>query len=136
MVVVSGMQGEWALTTDPDAGQHTPPDPPLAQDPELRKELQATLGARQELGTGYEAELIDAFLRRLDQAIDSRIEQRLTQRPAPPAVRSDPTRLLAVALALAIPLTAIAGGIAGAVGIIAVLALIGLLVVYFDRRHN
>ncbi len=107
----------------------------MSQDPELQKDLRATLDARQELGAAYEPQLIDAFLRRLDQAIDTRIEQRLQQRPSPPAVRSDPARLLAIALALAIPLTAIAGGIAGATGIIAVLALIGLLVLYFDRRR-
>ncbi len=121
------------MTSDPSANQPAPPDQPLTQNPELRQDLQATLSARQELGAAYDPQLIDAFLRRLDQAIDARIDQRLAQRPPPPAVRADPTRTLAVALGLGIPLVAIAGGIAGAVGIVAVLALIGLLVVYFDR---
>lgn len=115
------------------------PEPPgeapgsLAQDPQLRRDLQATLAARQELGSAYETELVDAFLRRIDQATDARIQQRLAQPPAP---RADPTRTLAVALGLAIPLIAIAGDIAGGPGIVAVLALIGVLVVYFDRRHT
>ena len=123
------------LANDSHLDQPPEATQPLAQNPELRQELQATLGARRELGAAYEPQLIDAFLRRLDQAMDARIDQRLAQRPPPPAVRSDPTRILAIALGLGIPLVAIAGGIAGGLGILAVLALIGLLVIYFDRWH-
>jgi Flp pilus assembly protein TadB len=123
------------VTSQNPAEQPTTGDQPLAQNPELRRELQATLSARQELGTADDPELIDAFLRRLDQAIDARIDEHLVQRPPPPSVRANPAWILAIALGLAIPLVAIAGGIAGAVGIVAVLALVGLLVVYFDRRH-
>jgi hypothetical protein len=124
------------VTTDHPAEQPTQASRPLTEDPELRKDLQATLGARHELGAAYEPELIDAFLRRLDQAIDQRIEQRIAARPLPPAGRPDQTRMLAVALGLGIPLIAIAGGITGGFGILAVLLLIGSLVVYFDRRRT
>jgi len=64
-----------------------PPPPgsgsPLSSDPQLRQELHATIAARQELGARYEKELIDSFLRRLDQSIDGRIEQRIGSARAP-----------------------------------------------------
>ncbi|MGW2254879.1 hypothetical protein ACWCXH_32550 [Kitasatospora sp. NPDC001660] len=101
---------------------------------ELRRELDATLQARKELGKEYESELVDSFLKRLDARMDARAE-----RPAPPeyddhgpAHRHRPrhpgwtpgrpgTRLAVISLALGIPLTAIAGDAqsGGLIGLIA-----------------
>jgi uncharacterized membrane protein len=48
-----------------------------ARDPELNKELSATLRARKDLGAEYESELIDSFLEKVNERLDSRVEQRV-----------------------------------------------------------
>ncbi|MGK5628685.1 hypothetical protein [Streptomyces sp. URMC 123] len=47
------------------------------RDPELRKELAATLDARRELGTEYESEFVETFLEKVEQRIDSEVELRV-----------------------------------------------------------
>ncbi|MFE2632181.1 hypothetical protein ACFXDP_30285, partial [Streptomyces sp. NPDC059374] len=54
-----------------------------AQGPELKKELDATLQARRELGEEYESALVDSFLEKVDQRIDGAVEGR--RRPPPGA---------------------------------------------------
>ncbi len=48
-----------------------------ARDPELKKELDATLQTRKDLGPEYESELIDSFLEKVDQRLDAHIERRV-----------------------------------------------------------
>ncbi|MEU1625702.1 hypothetical protein ABZ746_10315 [Streptomyces sp. NPDC020096] len=48
-----------------------------APDPELKKELNATLQTRKDLGPEYEAELIDSFLEKVDQRLDSQVERQV-----------------------------------------------------------
>lgn len=48
-----------------------------ASDPELHKELNATLQARKDLGAEYESELIDSFLEKAAQRLDSQVESRV-----------------------------------------------------------
>ncbi|MGW7521187.1 hypothetical protein ACWGJ2_36985 [Streptomyces sp. NPDC054796] len=108
-----------------------------ARDPELKRELDASLQTRKELGPEYEDELVDSFLekieQRLDGVVDKRVRRQLAEqqmvvargsaRPAPGAQpHTYPDGLgarvgLAVAsLVLAIPLSAIAvvnGGLPG-----------------------
>lgn len=48
-----------------------------ARDPELSKELSATLQARKDLGAEYESELIDSFIEKVTERVDSRVEQRV-----------------------------------------------------------
>ncbi|NJQ02747.1 hypothetical protein [Streptomyces zingiberis] len=50
------------------------------RDPELKKELDATLQARRELGPEYESELVDSFLEKLDGAVDRRVRRQLAER--------------------------------------------------------
>ena len=128
-------------TGSPAAGSQ---EAPLADDERLRQDLHATLGARQELGPRYEAELIESFLRRLDQSMDARIEEHLSHRlpasagqpePVHPS-HDDPAKRIAVSLGISIPLIAIAGGLAGLPGILGVLALVGFLNVYYDRQQR
>ncbi|UNZ18982.1 hypothetical protein [Streptomyces sp. 891-h] len=109
-----------------------------APDPELKKELDATLQTRRELGPEYENELLDSFLekveQRLDNVVDKRVRRQLAEqqmvaarggsvRPQP-APHTDADGLgarlgLAVAsLVLAIPLTAIAVANAGLTGLV------------------
>ncbi|MFG3260381.1 hypothetical protein [Streptomyces sp. NPDC048172] len=110
-----------------------------ASDPELKKELDATLATRRELGPEYEDELIDSFLekveQRLDGVVDKRVRRQLAEQQmvvargsARPQQGGSPqsypdglgARLgLAVAsLVLAIPLSAIAAVNAGLSGLI------------------
>ncbi len=98
-----------------------------ASDPELNKELNATLQARKDLGAEYENELIDSFLdkaaQRLDSQVENRVRRELAQaqmtgaRVAGRGGRSGPAHdhdnrnrrfgLASVSMVLAIPLSAI-----------------------------
>ncbi|MFF8973278.1 hypothetical protein [Streptomyces sp. NPDC014995] len=48
-----------------------------ARDAELKKELNATLQARRELGEEYEPALVESFLEKVDQRIDGAVERRV-----------------------------------------------------------
>jgi uncharacterized membrane protein len=48
-----------------------------ARDPELNKELSATLQARKDLGEEYESALVDSFMDKVAERVDSRVEQRV-----------------------------------------------------------
>ncbi|MEV0265875.1 hypothetical protein AB0I49_31705 [Streptomyces sp. NPDC050617] len=107
-----------------------------ARDPELKKELDATLQTRKELGVEYESELVDSFLekveQKLDGTLDKRVRRRLAeqqmstargpqQRPgAGPGVDGFGERFgfAAVSLVLAIPLSAIGAVNAGLAGLL------------------
>ncbi|EST32196.1 hypothetical protein N566_20255 [Streptomycetaceae bacterium MP113-05] len=47
---------------------------------ELRKDLDATLQTRKELGSEYEDELVESFLEKLDGAVDRRVRRQLAER--------------------------------------------------------
>lgn len=94
-----------------------------ARDPELKKELDATLHARRELGEENESALVDSFLekveQRLDTVVDRRVRRRLAEqqtvlarggRPAqsPEAHFAERFGFGIISLILAVPLTAIA----------------------------
>ncbi|TFI29636.1 hypothetical protein [Streptomyces sp. 4R-3d] len=93
-----------------------------ARDPELKKELDATLQARRELGPEYESALIESFLEKLDQRLDSTTDRRVRRQLAeqqmvvargarPPSSGDsfgDRYGFAIVSLVLAIPLSAIA----------------------------
>lgn len=51
-------------------------------DPELKKELAATLHARRELGEDYESALVDSFLEKVDQRIDGAVDRRVRRQVA------------------------------------------------------
>ena len=53
-----------------------------ARDTELKKELNATLHARRELGEEYESALVDSFLEKVDQRIDTAVERRVRRQMA------------------------------------------------------
>ncbi|MEV4507031.1 hypothetical protein [Streptomyces klenkii] len=54
----------------------------MARDHELKKDLAATLETRKELGPEYEAELVDAFLEKVDRRLDAEIERRVRRQAA------------------------------------------------------
>ncbi|MFI1255626.1 hypothetical protein ACH4U6_17865 [Streptomyces netropsis] len=111
----------------------------MARDPELKKELDATLQTRKELGSEYESELIDSFLEKverkveqtLDGTVDKRVRRHLAEqqmtiarggrpRAGDPGTGSFGERFgfAAVSLVLAIPLSAIAVVNAGLSGLL------------------
>jgi hypothetical protein len=102
----------------------------LPVDEEVRKDLEATLGARRELGREHEDQLIDAFLERLDRRLADRVgesERSLKRR------RDHQKEMILGAMALSIPLIAIAGGIAGLAGIAFVCAALAVIGVVASR---
>lgn len=131
----------------------------------LHQDLHATLGAQQELGARYQPELVDSFLRRLDQTLDARIEQQVKGRKTHRGIARGQGwsrgGMLLAAVALGIPLSAfslcfgafsgiflglgfhsvIAGlvfGVLVAGGSFAALAMVlaVLGLMYFDRRRT
>lgn len=99
-------------------------------DPELKKELNATLQARRELGEEYDSALVDSFLakveQRLDGTMDKRVRRQLAEQQLVVARGSSRPRTQdgfgerygfgVISLILAIPLSAIAavnGGLPG-----------------------
>jgi hypothetical protein len=53
-----------------------------ARDAELKKELDATLHARRELGEEYDSALVDSFLGKVEQRLDGTIDRRLRRHMA------------------------------------------------------
>ncbi|MFF4381997.1 hypothetical protein ACIQI7_32725 [Kitasatospora sp. NPDC092039] len=91
---------------------------------ELRRDLDATLQARKELGPEYEDALVDSFMKRLDARINARVERSVAERiddyePRSRHDRGHPRRsgfgkrsgtgLAVTSLVIGVPLTAIAG---------------------------
>ncbi|MFE7132287.1 hypothetical protein ACFVIM_15650 [Streptomyces sp. NPDC057638] len=106
-----------------------------ARDSELRKELDATLHARRDLGEEYESALVESFLDKVEQRVDGTVDRQVRRqlaeqqmvvargaRPAPD--RSAPTfgerfGFGIISLILAVPLSAIGGVNAGFGGLVA-----------------
>ncbi|MEV5509558.1 hypothetical protein [Streptomyces orinoci] len=88
-------------------------------DQELKKELDATLQTRKELGPEYETELIESFVEKLDTTVERRVRRQLAERQMAEARGEHPQRnsefgtfgerfgFATVTLVLAIPLSAI-----------------------------
>jgi hypothetical protein len=103
-----------------------------ARDTELKKELDASLEARRELGEEYESALVDSFLEKVDQRIDGAVERRVRRQmaeqqmvvgrgsrsPRPTDSWGERFGFGIVSLVLAIPLSAIGGGIAHLPGLL------------------
>ncbi|POX50546.1 hypothetical protein C3489_22050 [Streptomyces sp. Ru71] len=93
-----------------------------AHDTDLKKDLDATLRARRELGEEYESALVDSFLEKVDQRVDAAVDRRVRRQLAeqqmaaargarsPGPSDSWPERFGfgIVTLVLAVPLSAIA----------------------------
>lgn len=124
------------------------PTSPFRRDPELEQELNVHLDSLRELGPEYTDGVADAFLQRVEQLIDQRVDERLSGASGRSAARRTsgggssvdhhgrkgerpgPGLLVGLA-AISIPMLAIAGGIAHLAGIVAVCAVLlvfGLLI--------
>ncbi|CAL9469568.1 hypothetical protein SUDANB43_02791 [Streptomyces sp. enrichment culture] len=121
-----------------------------ARDADLKKDLDATLRTRRELGEEYESALVDSFLEKVDQRIDSVVDRRVRRQLAeqqmtaardsrsPGATDTFGERFGfgIVSLVLAIPLSAIGGGVAHLPGMLVAWAgIVGVNVVQVARTH-
>ncbi|CAL9529430.1 hypothetical protein ACFUV2_29070 [Streptomyces pilosus] len=121
-----------------------------ARDAELKKELNASLQARRELGEEYESALVDSFLEKVDQRIDGAVERRVRRQLAerqltvardarsPRATDSWGERFGfgIVSLVLAVPLSAIGGGVGQLPGLLVTWAgIVGVNVVQAVRTN-
>lgn len=94
---------------------------------ETRKDLQAAVAARRDLGEDYESEVIDSFLARLDSRLAQRVDQVAATRADVRSARTAPTGrrdasgtwVALASLAFGIPITAVASENAGIVGTMA-----------------
>jgi hypothetical protein len=119
-----------------------------ARDTELKKELNATLQARRELGEEYESALVDSFLEKVDQRIDGAVERRVRRQlaeqqmvvarggrsPKPTDTFGERFGFGIVSLVLAIPLSAIGASQADLPGLlVAWFGIVGVNVVQAAR---
>ncbi|WP_330320202.1 hypothetical protein OG927_13245 [Streptomyces clavifer] len=120
-----------------------------ARDPELERELDATLQARGELGPEYESALIDSFLEKVEQRLDGTLDRRVRRHFAeqqmvvarggtPPAQATgtfgERFGFGIVSLVLAVPLSAIGVANAGIDGlVVAWLGIFGVNAVHAAR---
>jgi hypothetical protein len=120
-----------------------------ARDPELKKELDATLQARSELGAEYESALIESFLEKVEQRLDSAVDRRVRRQfaekqmvvargarsPGPAEGFGERFGFGIISLILAIPLSAIASTQAGFKGlVVAWLGIFGVNMVHAARH--
>ena len=97
----------------------------MAEELAPKEELRATLAAQRELGRDFDEELVERFGQQLERWLQAREPARL---------KSDQrTGIAIVSLLASIPLIAIAGDMAGLVGVLAVCAAI-VLVNYVVNR--
>jgi hypothetical protein len=95
-------------------------------EPDTRKELEATLAARMELGPEHDEHLVAGFLDRIEKEIDRRVDEKLAAKGG--GIRRRGHRNIEAELGIFVPLFIIAGIFAGTTGIIAAAA--ALLVVF------
>lgn len=122
----------------PEQQTHARPEPGPPQQqpvaPSTREDLRAVLAARRDLGTDYEDVLVDSFLDKLDVEIAARVHSEVAAQLAqrrqgtPQQEKKDSGVWVALgSLALGIPLTGAAGGVAGGAGVM--LAWFGIVTV-------
>ena len=97
-----------------------------------REELHAAIEARRELGSEMEPAVIDAFVERIEQ----RLAERSADRDRALKRRHNHQKEMVLgAMALSIPLIAIAGNFAGLAGILAVCAALAVIAIVSARDY-
>jgi hypothetical protein len=94
-----------------------PTPAPRHEREDFKRELQATLAARRELGNAYD----DQFIERLVERLTAQMRQELARAPQPRAhtqLAKGRVPIAICSLIFGIPLVAIAGGFAGLLGLI------------------
>lgn len=111
----------------------TPPQQQPQTD-DIRRDLQASLEARRELGPGYD----EHFLNALVEKLTANVHQQVTSTPRPQAPsnhlgRDQRTAIAICSMIFAIPLIAIAADAAQLTGIIAVVVMVALVNFFASR---
>ncbi|MEU9375568.1 hypothetical protein AB0D94_17550 [Streptomyces sp. NPDC048255] len=110
---------------------------------ELKKELDATLEARRELGPEYEAALVDSFVEKVDTQVRRRLAEERLSAARGGGHRPDPADgnfgerfgFAIVSLVLAIPLSAIAAAHAHFAGLlVAWIGIVGVNFIHAGKR--
>lgn len=107
---------------------------------DVHSDLNASVQARRELGHEYEDQLLENFLARVQERVDARVSQQVALLVPKQKKKNKPNggpsvEVIASSFALSIPLVAIAGDVAGAVGIVAVMTCLVLVnLLYFIDR--
>ncbi|HKY11832.1 MAG TPA: hypothetical protein VJL85_00670 [Gaiellaceae bacterium] len=96
-----------------------------------REEIEAAIEARKELGAELEPAVIDAFVARIEKSIVKRDDQR---EKALKRRRDHQKEMVLGAMALSIPLMAIAAIFTGLAGVIAVCVAIGVVAIISARQ--
>ncbi|OIK23606.1 hypothetical protein [Streptomyces malaysiense] len=128
-----------------------PQDVGLKGDAELRKDLDATVRARRDLGDDYDSALVESFLEKVEQRLDGAVDRRVRRQLAEhqmaaargTAVRRNPVDswgerygFALLTLVLAIPLSAIAGALTGFAGmVVAWIGIVGVNAAQAIRQH-
>jgi VIT1/CCC1 family predicted Fe2+/Mn2+ transporter len=99
-------------------------------EPDTRRELEAAVGARRELGREHEDELIDGFLERLDKRL---VQQGAQREKALKRRRDYQKEMILGAMGVSIPLLVIAGIFGGVAGIALVCAALAVIAVVVSR---
>jgi hypothetical protein len=103
----------------------------VTDDVVLKSELQATLEARRELGEEMEPAVIDAFVTRIEQRLGERVDEReraLKRR------RDHQKDMTLGAMAISIPLLAIAAVFTGLPGVVAVCVALAVIAIVSARQ--
>ena len=106
----------------------------MAQTRITREDVTSAVGARRELGEEMEPAVVDAFLDKVDRAIEARAAEEARRRHGG---GDDGTSfaLAIISLGIGIPITAVAGGEAGLAGIIvAWLGIVGVNIAHRFKR--
>jgi hypothetical protein len=99
-------------------------------EPDTRRELEAAVGARRELGREHEDELIDGFLERLDKRL---VQQGAQREKALRQRRDHQKEMILGTMGVSIPLLVIAGIFGGVAGIALVCAALAVIAVVVSR---
>ena len=93
-----------------------------------RRDVEAALEARRELGKEYEPAIVEALVDKIEQRLDERLRER--RQPAPRSHHSE-TRLALGSMAIGVGVTAVANSNAHGVGgvVISIIAWIAIAVV-------
>ncbi len=98
-------------------------------DADVKRELEATVEARRELGPEHDEHLIAGFLDRIDKEIDRRVETKLARRPRNRPLRRE-------TLGIAVPIVAVAGIFGGPAGVFTALAALVVVFLVLGLTHR
>jgi len=104
---------------------------PMAEPTVNREEIEAAIQARKELGAELEPAVIDSFVERIEKSLVRRDDQR---EKALKRKRDHQKEMVLGAMALSIPLMAIAAIFTGLAGVIAVCAAIAVIAIVTARQ--